>query len=158
MALIFVMWLGSNLPTRVDIRWIKEGGGFIGDKHPPADLFNVGQKMVYWGVVLGGGLVAATGYVLMFPFYGTSILGMQISQLVHAVVALLLISLILFHIYMGSIGEEGAFEAMWDGTVDENWAKQHHVIWYEREVAKGNVPEPPALGKVPAAGKVHPVE
>jgi formate dehydrogenase subunit gamma len=158
-ALIFVMWLGSNLPTRVDIQWIKEGGGFIGDKHPPADLFNVGQKMVYWGVVLGGGLVAATGYVLMFPFYGTSILGMQISQLVHAVVALLLIALILFHIYMGSIGEEGAFEAMWDGTVDENWAKQHHVIWYEREVAKGNVPEPPALGKVPpAVGKVHPAE
>jgi formate dehydrogenase subunit gamma len=160
-AFIFVMWLGSNLPTRVDIQWIKEGGGFIGDRHPPADLFNVGQKMVYWGVVLGGGLVAATGYVLMFPFYGTEILGMQIAEIVHAVVALLLIALVLFHIYMGSIGEEGAFEAMWDGTVDENWAKQHHVIWYEREIGKGNVPKPPETGKTrPAAavGTVHPAE
>ena len=41
-VLIFVMWLRWNLPTRVDIEWMKQGGGFIGDKHPPADLFNVG--------------------------------------------------------------------------------------------------------------------
>ena len=44
-----------------------EGGGF-GKKHPPADLFNAGQKSIYWVVVLGGALVAVTGYVLMFPF------------------------------------------------------------------------------------------
>jgi formate dehydrogenase subunit gamma len=158
-VLIFVLWLRWNLPTRVDIEWMKQGGGFIGDKHPPADLFNVGQKMVYWGVVLGGGLVAATGYVLMFPFYGTEILGMQIAQIVHAVIALLLIALILFHIYMGSVGEEGAFEAMWDGTVDEAWAKQHHSIWYDREIAKGNLPEAAPVGKVHApVGKVHPAE
>ena len=163
-VLIFLVWLRANIHTRVDIEWIKQGGGFIGDKHPPADLFNVGQKMVYWGVVLGGGLVAAFGYVLMFPFYGTEILGMQIAEMVHGVVALLLIALILFHIYMGSIGEEGAFEAMWDGTVDEAWAKQHHRIWYDREIAKGNVPKAPPLDKAasaadrmpPPAGKVHP--
>ena len=47
----------------------------------------------------------------------------------------------------------------WDGTVDENWAKQHHVIWYEREIAKGNVPELPASGQAPpGVGKVHPAE
>jgi len=58
---------------------------------------------------------------------------------------------------MGSIGEEGAFEGMWDGTVDEEWAKQHHSVWYEREVGKGNVPvAPPPEGKV--EGKVQPAE
>jgi formate dehydrogenase subunit gamma len=158
-VLIAMMWFGANLPTWVDVEWAKQGGGFIGDAHPPADLFNVGQKMVYWGVVLGGGLVAASGYVLMFPFYGTEILGMQIAQIAHAVIALLLIALILFHIYMGSVGEEGAFEAMWDGTADENWAKQHHSIWYDREVAKGNIPAVPKLGKAPpGVGQIRPAE
>jgi len=158
-VLIGVVWLRANLPSRVDIEWAMQGGGFIGDKHPPADLFNAGQKMVYWGVVLGGGLVAATGYLLMFPFYGTEILGMQLAEIVHAVVALLLIALIIFHVYMGSVGEEGAFEAMWDGTVDETWAKQHHSIWYDREISKGNVPKPAPAGEVhPAVGTAHAAE
>jgi formate dehydrogenase subunit gamma len=150
-VLIGLMWIAWNLPTRVDIEWVMQGGGFIGDKHPPADRFNVGQKMIYWVVVLGGGLVAATGYVLMFPFYGTSIVAMQLAQIVHAVAALLFIAVMLFHFYLGSVGEEGALDAMWDGTVDENWAKQHHSIWYDREVAKGEVALPPT-------GKVQPAE
>jgi formate dehydrogenase subunit gamma len=158
-VVIFLMWIAWNLPTKADIEWLKAGGGMVGHKHPPAHKFNAGQKLLYWIVVLGGAAVAVTGYVLMFPFYGTEILGMQIAQIVHAVVALLLIALILFHIYMGSVGEEGAFAAMWDGTVDENWAKQHHRIWYDREVAKGNVPELPPIGKVhPAVGEVRPAE
>ena len=28
---------------------------------------------------------------------------------------------------------EGAFEAMGDGEVDVNWAKQHHSLWLEEE-------------------------
>ena len=151
--LIFLMWIRWNLPSRIDIQWMMEGGGF-GKKHPPADLFNAGQKSIYWVVVLGGALVAATGYVLMLPFWLTGIVGMQIAHLVHALVALLYIAAMIFHIYMGTVGEEGAFEGMWDGTVDENWGKQHHSIWYEREVGKGNIPTAPP----PPEGKVQPAE
>jgi formate dehydrogenase subunit gamma len=57
-----------------------------------------------------------------------------------------------FSIISTLVGEQGAFEGMWDGTVDENWAKQHHSIWYEREVGKGNVPV------VPSEGKAQPTE
>ena len=149
-VMIFVMWIAWNMPSRVDIQWMKDGGGF-GKKHPPADLFNAGQKSIYWVVVLGGALVAASGYILMFPFYGTGIIGMQIANLVHGAVSLLYVAAMLFHIYMGTIGEEGAFEGMWDGTVDENWAKQHHSIWHEREIAKGNIAAPPTGGKVQPA-------
>jgi formate dehydrogenase subunit gamma len=156
-VLIFLMWIAWNLPSRVDIQWFKEGGGF-GKKHPPADLFNAGQKSIYWVVVLGGGLVAATGYLLMFPFYFTGIVGMQIAQLVHALVALLYVAAIVFHIYMGTVGEEGALEGMWKGTVDENWGKQHHSIWYEREVSKGNIPAAPSVSTPPPAGQVQPAE
>ncbi len=84
--MIFLMWIRWNLPTKLDLQWMMEGGGF-GEKHPPADLFNAGQKSIYWVVVLGGALVALTGYVLMFPFWVTGIVGMQIAQLVHALVA-----------------------------------------------------------------------
>jgi formate dehydrogenase subunit gamma len=73
--MIFLMWIAWNVPNRVDVEWLKEGGGIVGHKHPPADRFNAGQKMVYWIVVLGGTAVAVSGYVLMFPFYGTSIAG-----------------------------------------------------------------------------------
>ena len=153
---IFLMWIRWNLPSRLDIQWMMEGGGF-GEKHPPADLFNAGQKSIYWVVVMGGAVVAATGYVLMLPFWITGIVGMQLAQLAHVLVALLYIAAMVFHVYMGTVGEEGAFEGMWDGTVDEEWAKQHHSVWYERELGKGNIPvAPPPQGKV--EGKVQPAE
>ena len=59
-VLIFLMWIAWNIPNRVDVEWLKEGGGIVGHKHPPADRFNAGQKMIYWIVVLGGGAVAVT--------------------------------------------------------------------------------------------------
>ena len=120
----------------VDVEWLKEGGGIVGHEHPPADRFNAGQKMIYWIVVLGGGAVAVTGYLLMFPFYGTDIAGMQLAQIVHGIVAVLFVAAMLGHIYIGTIGMEGAFEAMWDGTVDVNWAKEHHSLWLTEEQAR----------------------
>src|SRR6185436_2501025 len=64
--LMFLMWIAWNIPTGVDFRWIRDGGGLIGNKHPPARRFNAGQKVIYWVVVLGGGAAAGTGYLLMF--------------------------------------------------------------------------------------------
>src|SRR5215510_12774683 len=80
---IFLMWIAWNIPNRVDVEWLKEGGGMVGHKHPPAYRFNAGQKMIYWIVVLGGTAVAVSGYFLMFPFYGTNIADMQLAQIVH---------------------------------------------------------------------------
>ncbi|HEY0303252.1 MAG TPA: formate dehydrogenase subunit gamma, partial [Rhizomicrobium sp.] len=137
-VLIFLMWIGSNIPNGTDVEWVKRGGGIVGHDHPPAGHFNAGQKMIYWIVVLGGGASAVTGYLLMFPFYGTEIAGMQLSQIIHSVVAMLFIAAMLGHIYIGTIGMEGAFEAMGEGTVDVNWAKEHHRLWLEDELARGN--------------------
>ena len=131
--LIFLMWIGGNIPNKVDVKWLKEGGGLVGHEHPPAYRFNAGQKAIYWIVVLGGGAVAVTGYQLMFPFYVTNIEGMQLAQVVHAVVGVLFVAVMLAHIYIGTIGMEGAFEAMGEGTVDLNWAREHHSLWLEEE-------------------------
>lgn len=135
-VLIFLMWIGGNIPNKVDVEWFKRGGGIVGDDHPPAYRFNGGQKAIYWIVVLGGAAVAITGYVLMFPFYGTTIDTMQYAQMIHAVVAMLFVAAMLGHIYIGTIGMEGAFEAMGEGTVDVNWAKEHHRLWLEDEMTR----------------------
>jgi formate dehydrogenase subunit gamma len=76
-----------------------------------------------------------SGFLLLFPFYGTNIAEMQLAQVVHAVVAVLFVALILGHIYIGTLGMEGVFEAMRTGEVDLNWAKEHHDLWLARQLA-----------------------
>jgi formate dehydrogenase subunit gamma len=134
---ILLMWIAGNIPNRTDVEWVKQGGGIVDpNKHPPAHRFNAGQKMIYWIVVLGGAAMAITGYILMFPFYATDIAGMQMTQSVHGIFAMLFIAAMLAHIYIGTIGMEGAFEAMGTGTVDENWAREHHPLWLDEERAR----------------------
>jgi formate dehydrogenase subunit gamma len=135
-VLIFLMWIAGNIPNRVDVEWFKRGGGIVGHDHPPAYRFNGGQKAIYWIVVLGGAAVAVSGYLLMFPFYGTTIAGMQLAQMVHGTVAVLFVAVMIAHVYIGTIGMQGAFEAMGEGTVDLNWAKEHHSLWLEEERAR----------------------
>jgi formate dehydrogenase subunit gamma len=134
--LIFLMWIAGNIPNRIDLEWLKRGGGMVGHDHPPAYRFNAGQKLIYWVVVLGGGAIAVSGYVLIFPFYGTTIETMQNAEIIHSVVAMLFIAAMLGHIYIGTIGMEGAFEAMGRGTVDINWAREHHSLWLDEEGAR----------------------
>ena len=149
-VLIFLMWLGGNIPNRIDIEWLKRGGGMVGHDHPPAERFNAGQKMIYWIVVLGGAAVAISGYVLIFPFYGTTVATMQQAEIIHSIVAMLFIAAMLGHIYIGSIGMEGAFEAMGSGTVDLNWAKEHHALWLEEMGAQDKAAPSGAQPSAPA--------
>jgi len=144
-VLIFLMWIAGNIPNKVDVDWVKRGGGIVGHDHPPAFRFNAGQKAIYWIVVIGGGLVAATGYVLMFPFYLSGIEGMQLAQVVHSVVAMLFMAVMLAHIYIGTIGMEGAFEAMGSGTVDVNWAQEHHKLWLEEQNERAGARPQPSI-------------
>jgi formate dehydrogenase subunit gamma len=135
-VLIFLMWIGGNIPNRTDVEWLKRGGGIIGKDHPPAGRFNAGQKAIYWIVVLGGAAIAVSGYVLIFPFYGTDVHAMQNAAMVHGIIAMLFVAAMLGHIYIGTIGMEGAFEAMGTGTVDVNWAREHHSLWLQDETGR----------------------
>ncbi len=129
---MFVLWVRHNLPSKLDLNWLAKGGGiFSDDVHPSARKFNAGQKLIFWSVILGGGLLVLTGMLLMFPFWILSINAMGWVMLAHAVVAVLMIAVILGHIYIGSVGMQGAFWAMWTGKVDRNWAAEHHDLWLE---------------------------
>ncbi len=160
LAMIFVMWVVHNIPNRTDLTWLKKGGGILfGHEHPPAKKFNAGQKMIFWSVVLFGSLIALTGVSLLFPFdlplfaktfnllnatglpqlvgYGDLPVllapqeEMQLAQAWHAILAFVLMAIVLAHIYIGSVGMEGAIDAMTSGEVDEQWAREHHGLWVE---------------------------
>ena len=81
-------------------------------------------------------MVGLSGLVLDFPNFDQTRFTMQIANIVHAVGALLFVLASFGHIYMGTIGTEGAYQAMKTGMVDETWAKEHHELWYE-EVKTG---------------------
>jgi formate dehydrogenase subunit gamma len=141
LVLIVALWIKDNIPRQVDIDWIKQGGGFVKGKHAPAGRFNAGEKAVFWSALAAGAAVSVSGLLLLFPFYGTTIAAMQVAQVVHALIAVLFVALILGHIYIGTLGMEGAFEAMGTGEVDVNWAKEHHDLWYvEKQAQEGLEP------------------
>jgi formate dehydrogenase subunit gamma len=135
--LMFVMWVKDNLPSGRDFTWFAQGGGLFGSKHPPADRFNGGQKLIFWSTVIGGAALSVSGYLMMFRPSDVAINGFQLALIVHGVTGLIMIAIIFAHVYIGSIGMEGAFDAMGKGSVDLNWAKEHHSVWVEK-VAKNN--------------------
>lgn len=132
-ALTFLIWVKDNIPTGTDLRWFAVGGGLLSKgSHPPAKRFNGGQKIVFWSVVLGGAFLALSGWHLLFPTV-EGLAEVQWHATLHGTVAFVMIALIIGHIYIGSVGMEGAFDAMASGEVDLNWAKEHHSLWVKEE-------------------------
>ena len=158
LGLSFLLWVRHNIPSKIDLQWLRMGGGiFKKGVHPPAKKFNAGQKIIFWVTMVGGLSVSLSGIALMFPFQTTMfadtfaifnavglnlptdltpIQEQQYNQIWHGVVSLVLMVIIVAHIYIGSVGMEGAIDAMHSGEVDLNWAKEHHNLWVEEEQQK----------------------
>jgi formate dehydrogenase subunit gamma len=161
LVLILVLWIRDNIPDRYDWPWLKQGGFIPRHSHPPARRFNAGQKILFWLVILAGISISLSGIALLFPFQFalfsktfaflnhlgfnlptplTPIQEMQLTQVWHGIVALLFVILIFGHIYIGTLGMEGAFDAMGSGKVDLNWAREHHSVWVEELRRNDQVP------------------
>lgn len=154
---MILMWIGHNIPNRVDVQWFRQGGGIVGKAHPSAGKFNGGEKVWFWlGLVVFGLTVSISGFVLNFPNFGQERETMAIAQGVHAITSILWVGFFLGHAYIGTLGTEGALEGMTTGRVDVNWAKQHHDLWYQEEIARGAQPvaaEPAQESGMGAAGQ-----
>jgi formate dehydrogenase subunit gamma len=144
LVIMFLIWVKDNVPRKLDLEWFKQGGGILFEgKHPPAMRFNAGQKGIFWIVIVFGTLMSVSGWFLLFPYLPANVTVLQVWTVFHAVIAMLFIAAMLAHIYIGSIGMEGAFDAMGTGEVDLNWAKEHHSLWVEEEQAKGHAGSTP---------------
>ena len=128
---MILLWFKDNIPNKTDIKWFLQLGGMIGDKHPSAKRMNAGEKAWYWTLFLAGSGVAISGLLLDFPNFNQEREIIQLAHLTHSILAILLMSFSLGHIYIGTIGTEGALEGMVTGKVDTTWARQHHDLWYE---------------------------
>jgi formate dehydrogenase subunit gamma len=151
LAIMFLIWIKDNIPGAIDLEWIKQGGGILAKgRHPPAKRFNAGQKGIFWIVIIGGALMSVSGWFLLFPYLPANVTALQFWTVIHAVIAMLFVAAMLAHIYIGTVGMEGAFDAMGTGEVDLNWAKEHHSLWVEEEQAKGHAPSGGAARPVAA--------
>ena len=160
LVIIIVNWVAHNIPNKHDLVWLSKAGGlFSKGVHPPSRKFNAGQKLIFWGCVVLGLSISASGLSLLFPFelpmfaktfvilndtglpqlVGLGPLPetlapheeMQYAQLWHAIIAFVFMAMIFGHIYIGSVGMEGAIDAMTSGEVDKQWAREHHSLWVE---------------------------
>ena len=140
--LFFINFVKDNLPKASDIKWIAKFGGLISGEHVSSGRFNAGEKILFWGAVVGLGLiVSASGLVLdmLVPAIEYSRANMQIASVIHIIAAMLAAAMVMGHIYLGTLGMEGAYSAMRTGYVDDTWAKEHHDLWYD-EVVSGKIP------------------
>lgn len=176
LVMILVLWIKENFPNKYDFKWLAQGGGmFSRGLHPPAKKFNAGQKILFWLVLLGGASLSMSGIALMFPFETSMFAGtfkilnifgfglptelspleeMQYATIWHGAIALFLIVVVIAHIYIGTVGMQGAFDAMGSGEVDQNWAKEHHSVWAEEVIgSKKGKKKKKKSGASPAAAE-----
>ena len=159
LVVVFFTFIKDNLPRSGDLNWLLKGGGLLSGKEVPSHRFNAGEKVVFWGgvfllglVVIGSGLVLNKLVPGLIYERGT----MQISNMVHGVASLLMVAMFIGHIYIGTLGMQGAYKGMETGYVDEAWAKEHHEQWYD-DVKAGKIPaqrSPLPAGGLAGAGVV----
>ncbi|WP_052093941.1 formate dehydrogenase subunit gamma [Methylophaga thiooxydans] len=128
---ILIKWFKHNFFTKTDIEWFKAFGGMVGDKHPSAGRMNGGEKVWYWTLATAGVALCFSGLVLDFPNFNQEREIIQLAHIIHLLTGLVLISFSFGHIYIGTIGTEGALEGMTTGQVDVAWAEQHHDLWLQ---------------------------
>lgn len=99
---------------------------------PPQTKFNGGEKgnsLVTPTMVI---LLAISGYIMWFPTIFPKWM-VLVAYPTHDIAMVLATCMVCMHGYLGSFhpGSGESFWGMWKGTVREDWAKQHHGIWYE---------------------------
>ncbi len=134
------LW-GQNRITAADREWKKHLGDILRNKArnlPEIGKYNIGQKYLFWTLVLTIALLLISGIVIWQPWFTAyfPITVVRLAVLVHAVAGFVAILAIIIHIY-SAIWTKGSIRAMTRGTVTAAWARHHHPGWY-KEVSKGN--------------------
>ncbi|UJB64862.1 formate dehydrogenase subunit gamma [Acidovorax sp. YS12] len=138
MMLFFIMMFFRfwrlNVMEQRDVEWLKNVNKMIdGNDHdmPEQGKYNGGQKVLFWGLVLGMLALTASGIAMWRAWLNLPVDMVRIASVVHAVAAVWMIGLIIMHVY-AAIWTRGTIRAMLYGTVTRAWAKQHHRGWYRK--------------------------
>ncbi|MBV7316070.1 formate dehydrogenase subunit gamma [Shewanella sp. NIFS-20-20] len=144
-ALMTVLWAKNQIPTMYDVKWFMVVGGYINfgpfkGKHPDAGFANAGEKLWFWTFAMFGLLISVSGMLLLFPnlFEPSRNLSL-LALIVHGVSAIIICAFSIVHIFMATVMSEGGMECMVSGYCDENWATQHHNLWFDEIKADGTL-------------------
>ncbi|HAJ13791.1 MAG TPA: formate dehydrogenase subunit gamma [Comamonadaceae bacterium] len=132
--LMVVRFAALNLIESRDIEWLRNVNKMVdGNDHdmPEQGKYNGGQKVLFWGLVLGMVLLLASGVLMWRAWLNLPVDVVRIASVVHAAAAVWMIGLIILHVY-AAIWTRGTIRAMMYGTVTRAWAKQHHRGWYRK--------------------------
>jgi formate dehydrogenase subunit gamma len=153
LVIVILTFVRDELPQRGDLRWLLRVGGVFRKpgQELPAHRFNAGEKVLFWiGAFILGIIAVGSGLVMdrLIPNVEYPRATMQVAHMIHSTAAVLMVSLFLLHIYLGTIGMRGAYKGMRTGYVDEAWAREHHAYWYE-DIKAGKIPaqrsQPPVV-------------
>jgi formate dehydrogenase subunit gamma len=121
-------------------------------KPPAFDRFDYRQKFEYWGLLLGGSVMVATGFLLLFPLLATAVLGGQFvpaAKVAHSNEGLMAFLVVLtWHIFNAHLSPE-AFPGdttIFTGRIDKERLRHEHALEYARLVDGAPAP---ALGGRP---------
>lgn len=143
--LAMIRWMKHNWPASYDLKWFASVGGYINfgpfkGKHPDAGFSNAGEKLWFWSFTIFGLVVIGSGMLMLFPtIFEPSRTTSLIAITLHGAAAIVLTGFTVVHIFMATVLSEGGMECMVSGYCDENWAKQHHNVWYDEIKAEGSI-------------------
>ncbi len=127
-----------NLFQKHDVKWLLTAGGMMGGAHPKAGFFNMGEKLLFWSVVLFGLAIALSGLMLLFPNFVQQRVPLEGAHLAHTLGAVALLAAVSGHIYM-AFAVKGTLPGMTTGYVELNWARSHHSEWAKQKEETGDV-------------------
>ena len=147
---MLITWFKRMLfDLKDDIRWMKIVGGYLSkEKFPvPAGMFNMGQKIYFWIVTIGGILMIASSIILYFVDFdilsGITTMSqidiLRLAALTHNIIGVVIVAMFMVHVYMSVFAIEGAYKTMIDGTMPEEEVKILHSSYYKELQERGEV-------------------
>ncbi len=135
--LMAVRYWQDNIIQPHDREWQKRLSDVINNRDddlPAIDKYNIGQKQLFWTMIVTMILLLVSGIILWRPYFADmfAIPVIRIAAVVHMLAFFVLLMGIIVHIYSAIFWVRGSMRAMTRGTVSHAWAKHHHALWYKR--------------------------
>lgn len=142
---MFVQLAHLNLPRREDFIWgrrIKDVITGNEERLPELGKYNLGQKLVFWGMFFLILLLLVTGVMIWMQYFPdiVAVETRRVALLVHAIAAVLIVLVFILHVF-ASFWTQGTISAMTRGTVTGGWSWRHHRKWL-RELARRQSDKP----------------
>lgn len=153
-ALVLLVVVGGRRGLRGTLRELDlfdaDDRRWLTGRRAPQGRFNAGQKVNFWLTAAFALLFSVSGFLL---WYGERDTRFRFASTILLHDGLMYISLVLLlgHLYLAVIHPKTrhALRGMTLGTVDADWAREHHAKWVETELGPG--PREEVLSETSAA-------